>query len=131
MSLDGGTGVTILVTGDEELGSPSSRALIEEEAAGCVAALVLEASADGGALKTERKGVSLYQVRVTGRAAHAGLEPERGVNASVEAGPPGPRGQRPRRRGARHHGHADRGLGRHDQQHRAGVRGVRGRRAGP
>jgi glutamate carboxypeptidase len=77
-------GVTILVTGDEELGSPSSRALIEAEAAGCAAALVLEASADGGALKVERKGVSLYDVRVHGRAAHAGLEPERGVNATVE-----------------------------------------------
>jgi glutamate carboxypeptidase len=77
-------GVTVLVTGDEELGSPSSRALIEDEARGCVAALVLEASADGGALKTARKGVSLYEVAVTGRAAHAGLEPERGVNAGVE-----------------------------------------------
>jgi glutamate carboxypeptidase len=77
-------GVTLLVTGDEELGSPSSRALIEAEAAGCAAALVLEASADGGALKTARKGVSLYQVRAVGRAAHAGLEPERGVNATVE-----------------------------------------------
>jgi glutamate carboxypeptidase len=77
-------GVTLLVTGDEELGSPSSRALIEAEAAGCRAALVLEASADGGALKTARKGVSLYQVRAVGRAAHAGLEPERGVNATVE-----------------------------------------------
>jgi glutamate carboxypeptidase len=77
-------GVTLLVTGDEELGSPSSRALIEEAAAGCRAALVLEASADGGALKTARKGVSLYQVRAVGRAAHAGLEPERGVNATVE-----------------------------------------------
>lgn len=77
-------GVTVLITGDEELGSPSSRALIEDEAAGCAAALVLEASADGGALKTERKGVSLYQVQVKGRAAHAGLEPERGVNATVE-----------------------------------------------
>jgi glutamate carboxypeptidase len=77
-------GVTLLVTGDEELGSPSSRALIEAEAAGCEAALVLEASADGGALKTARKGVSLYQVRAVGRAAHAGLEPERGVNATVE-----------------------------------------------
>ena len=77
-------GVTLLVTGDEEIGSPSSRALIEAEAAGCVAALVLEASADGGALKTARKGVSLYQVRAVGRAAHAGLEPERGVNATVE-----------------------------------------------
>ncbi|GAB2856769.1 M20 family metallopeptidase [Actinoallomurus bryophytorum] len=78
------SGVTILVTADEEIGSPSSRALIEAEAAGPVAALVLEASADGGALKTERKGVSLYGVGVAGRAAHAGLEPERGVNATVE-----------------------------------------------
>jgi glutamate carboxypeptidase len=77
-------GVTLLVTGDEELGSPSSRELIESEAAGCAAALVLEAAADGGALKTARKGVSLYQVRAVGRAAHAGLEPERGVNATME-----------------------------------------------
>src|ERR1700722_9176002 len=77
-------GVTLLVTGDEELGSPSSRGLIEAEAAGCLAALVLEASADGGALKTARKGPSLYRVRAVGRAAHAGLEPERGVNATVE-----------------------------------------------
>jgi len=83
-TLDGRAGVTILVTGDEEVGSPSSRRLIEAEAAGCAAALVLEASAGGGALKTERKGVSGYGVRVTGRAAHAGLEPERGVNATVE-----------------------------------------------
>lgn len=77
-------GVTLLVTGDEELGSPTSRDLIEEEARLAEAALVLEASADGGALKTERKGVSLYDVRVIGRAAHAGLEPELGVNATVE-----------------------------------------------
>ncbi|MEV0280512.1 M20 family metallopeptidase [Streptomyces sp. NPDC050610] len=81
----GADGVTVLITGDEELGSPSSRALVEEEARGCDAALVLEASADGGALKTERKGVSLYEVAVRGRAAHAGLEPHRGVNASIEA----------------------------------------------
>ncbi len=77
-------GVTLLVTGDEEIGSPTSRSLIEDEACGRAAALVLEASADGGALKTERKGVSLYEVRVRGRAAHAGLEPERGVNATIE-----------------------------------------------
>jgi glutamate carboxypeptidase len=77
-------GVTLLVTGDEELGSPSSRELVEEEARAATAALVLEASADGGALKTERKGISLYEVRVVGRAAHAGLEPERGVNATLE-----------------------------------------------
>ncbi|MEV4701902.1 M20 family metallopeptidase [Actinoplanes sp. NPDC049316] len=78
------TGVTVLITGDEELGAPSSRELIEATATGCAAALVLEASADGGALKTERKGVSMYRLRVRGRAAHAGLEPDRGVNASVE-----------------------------------------------
>ncbi|NYE36121.1 glutamate carboxypeptidase [Nocardioides cavernae] len=80
----GTEGVTVLVTGDEELGSPSSRALVEEEGARAEAVLVLEASADGGALKTGRKGVSLYDVDVSGRAAHAGLEPERGTNAAVE-----------------------------------------------
>jgi glutamate carboxypeptidase len=83
-ALAGREGVTFLVTGDEELGSPTSRGLIEREAAGRVAALVLEASADGGALKIKRKGISLYRVSAHGRAAHAGLEPERGVNATVE-----------------------------------------------
>jgi glutamate carboxypeptidase len=78
------SGVTILVTADEEIGSPTSRELIEAEGAGCAAALVLEASADGGAVKTERKGISMYRVRAIGRAAHAGLEPERGVNATIE-----------------------------------------------
>ena len=78
------TAVTILITGDEEIGSTTSRQLIQDEAARCTAALVLEASADGGALKTARKGMSEYHIEVTGRAAHAGLEPERGVNAVVE-----------------------------------------------
>lgn len=83
-SLPDRTGVSILITGDEELGSPSSRELIEQEAIGCAAVFVLEASADG-AVKIARKGVSLYRVHVTGRAAHAGLEPELGVNAAVES----------------------------------------------
>ncbi|MEU3627240.1 glutamate carboxypeptidase [Amycolatopsis coloradensis] len=78
------TGLSILVTGDEEIGSPSSRALIEETAAGCDAAFVLEASADGGALKCRRKGVSQYRIEVVGRASHAGLEPEKGINAGIE-----------------------------------------------
>jgi glutamate carboxypeptidase len=78
-------GVTLLVTGDEEVGSPSSRALIEEEAAGCDAVLVLEAAAPDGALKCARKGVALYTLEVTGVAAHAGLDPEKGANAAVEA----------------------------------------------
>ncbi|MFE7566587.1 M20 family metallopeptidase [Streptomyces sp. NPDC057539] len=77
-------GLSILITGDEEVGSPSSRRLIEEEARGCDAVFVLEASADGGALKCRRKGVSLYRIDVEGRAAHAGLEAEKGVNAGVE-----------------------------------------------
>ncbi len=77
-------GVTLLVTGDEEIGSPTSRQLIEDEAARCAASLVLEPSAPGGALKCERKGISNYVVNVTGRASHAGLDPEAGVNASVE-----------------------------------------------
>ncbi len=82
-ALDDLTGVTILVTTDEELGSPSSRALIETEAAGARAALILEASA-AGAIKVARKGVSLYRLTAHGTASHAGLEPEAGVNASIE-----------------------------------------------
>ncbi|HEX4222364.1 MAG TPA: M20 family metallopeptidase [Pseudonocardiaceae bacterium] len=83
-SLSDVDGVTLLVTGDEELGSPSSRDLIEAEAHGCAATLVLEAAGPGGALKTSRKGVSRYQLTAHGRAAHAGLEPEKGINASLE-----------------------------------------------
>ncbi|GAA2406138.1 M20 family metallopeptidase [Nonomuraea africana] len=82
-TLDDLDGVTLLVTTDEELGSPTSRAWIEEQARGATAAFVLEASADG-ALKVQRKGVSLYDVLIGGRAAHAGLEPHKGVNAAVE-----------------------------------------------
>lgn len=78
-------GVALLITGDEEIGSATSRHLIEAEARQCIAALVLEASAPGGALKTARKGASFYELQVQGRAAHAGLEPERGINASIEA----------------------------------------------
>ncbi|WAU86118.1 M20/M25/M40 family metallo-hydrolase [Streptomyces sp. Qhu-G9] len=79
-------GVCVLVNGDEEVGSPTSRTLVEESARGCAAALVLEASADAtGALKTARSGTSRYEIVVHGRAAHAGLEPHRGINAAVEA----------------------------------------------
>lgn len=77
-------GVTLLVTGDEEIGSLTSRQLIEDEAAGCDAAFVMEAAGPGGSLKTARKGISIYSVDITGHAAHAGTEPELGVNASVE-----------------------------------------------
>ncbi|MFF8644097.1 M20 family metallopeptidase [Streptomyces sp. NPDC015345] len=78
-------GVCVLVTGDEEVGSDTSRALIEETARQCAATFVLEASADGGAVKTARKGTSAYELVVHGKAAHSGLEPEKGVNAAIEA----------------------------------------------
>ncbi|MFJ1708493.1 M20/M25/M40 family metallo-hydrolase [Kitasatospora sp. NPDC088346] len=84
-ALDERSGVEILVTADEEVGSHSSRALIEERALACGAVLVCEGAADGGALKTGRKGCGTFQVAVTGRASHAGLEPAAGVNALVEA----------------------------------------------
>ena len=78
------SGVECLFTSDEEVGSAASRALLEERAVACGSVLVLEPSADGGALKTGRKGCGTFEVSVTGRAAHAGLEPEKGANALVE-----------------------------------------------
>ncbi|WP_327238459.1 M20 family metallopeptidase [Streptomyces sp. NBC_01317] len=85
-SLPSPDGVCVLVNGDEEVGSATSRQLIEESARGCAAAFVLEASADDeGALKIARKGTARYDIVVHGRAAHAGQEPHKGVNAAIEA----------------------------------------------
>lgn len=84
-ALEDRRGIEMLLTSDEEVGSGSSRALIEERARAAGAVLVLEPSADGGALKTGRKGTGTFVVTVEGRAAHAGLEPEKGVNALIEA----------------------------------------------
>lgn len=84
-ALDDASGVEMLFTADEEVGSVTSRALLEERALACGNVLVLEPSADGGAVKTGRKGVGTFEVVIHGRAAHAGLEPEKGVNALVEA----------------------------------------------
>ncbi|WP_184573253.1 M20 family metallopeptidase [Streptomyces zagrosensis] len=84
-ALEDRSGVEILVTADEEVGSHSSRALIEERALACGAVLVFEGAADGGAVKTGRKGCGTFHVSIAGRASHAGLEPEAGVNALIEA----------------------------------------------
>jgi glutamate carboxypeptidase len=84
-SLADRSGVEILVTSDEEVGSDASRALIEERALVCGNVLVCEPSADGGALKVARKGTGTFELVVHGRAAHAGLEPEKGVNSLVAA----------------------------------------------
>ncbi len=75
--------LTLLCTGDEEVGSGASRQTIEEAARESSAVLVLEPPAEG-ALKVGRKGVGTYRLRMHGRAAHAGLEPELGVNAVAE-----------------------------------------------
>ncbi|HVL81523.1 MAG TPA: M20 family metallopeptidase [Actinomycetota bacterium] len=82
-SLQDPSGIRILFTSDEEVGAPTSRGLIEEAARSVGAVLVCEPS-HHGALKVARKGIATYRVRTTGRAAHAGLEPEKGVNALVE-----------------------------------------------
>ncbi len=73
--------VRMLFNGDEELGSPFSRPYIEAASDGALATLVFEASADGGRLKTARKGVGVFDVTVTGVEAHAGLDPEAGASA--------------------------------------------------
>ncbi|MFZ3217765.1 MAG: M20 family metallopeptidase [Candidatus Acidiferrales bacterium] len=77
--------IVFLWTSDEEIGSESSRRTIEQEARRCDAVLVLEpAFGREGRLKTERKGVGGAEIVVTGRAAHAGIDPEKGVNAVHE-----------------------------------------------
>jgi glutamate carboxypeptidase len=74
-----------LWTSDEEIGSQSSRRIIEREARRSDAAVVLEpALGPAGRLKTERKGVGTVELVVTGRAAHAGINPQDGVNAVHE-----------------------------------------------
>jgi glutamate carboxypeptidase len=75
--------VALIATTDEETGSTTSRKLIEEVSKQAKAVLVMEASLDGK-LKIGRKGTSMYQITIHGRAAHAGLEPEKGINATVE-----------------------------------------------
>src|SRR5580704_12399973 len=77
--------IACLWTSDEEIGSDSSRRIIEREARRSDAVLVLEPAGEPhGALKTSRKGVGEIELRVIGRAAHSGLKPEEGINAVHE-----------------------------------------------
>ena len=76
--------LVVLVTSDEEVGSPTSRALIERHASEAEFVLVLEPPLGPGTLKLRRKGVGRFRIEAAGRAAHAGLEPEKGVSATVE-----------------------------------------------
>jgi len=77
--------VVALMTPDEEVGSPASRELIEREARGSEAVLVAEpANVPDGAVKTFRKGVGVFRMRVRGRSAHAGAAHREGVSAVEE-----------------------------------------------
>jgi glutamate carboxypeptidase len=76
--------IVMLWTTDEEIGSASSRAVIEEEARRSGAVLVLEPSLPGGAVKTSRKGCGDFELRVHGVPAHAGIDPGKGASAIHE-----------------------------------------------
>jgi glutamate carboxypeptidase len=76
--------VRVFVTGDEEMGSPTARPHLEAAAAGAAAALVVEPPGPTGNLKTSRKGLGRFSVRITGRTAHAGTHKEEGVSAIHE-----------------------------------------------
>lgn len=77
--------VTVLLVSDEEVGSQSSQAITEKLARESAAVLVLEpAHGLNGAVKTARKGVGEYELRATGKAAHSGLDFEKGQSAVVE-----------------------------------------------
>ncbi len=75
--------VALVATTDEETGSATSKELINRLSKDADAVLVFEASLDGK-VKTGRKGTAMYQVKVTGLASHAGLDPEKGINATTE-----------------------------------------------
>jgi len=79
-------GVTLALTSDEEVGSASGWPLLKNlaEIGRVKKALILEPSAPGGRVKTGRKGTGIFEMKVEGRAAHAGLEPEKGASAILE-----------------------------------------------
>ena len=76
--------IVMLWTTDEEIGSGTSREIIEAEARAAAAVLVLEPALPGGALKTARKGCGEFELTVHGVAAHAGLDPGKGASAIHE-----------------------------------------------
>lgn len=76
--------IAYVLNSDEEIGSPSSHEVIEAAAAGRDAALVLEAGRANGNIVSARKGIGRYTLSVSGRSAHAGVEPDKGRNAILE-----------------------------------------------
>jgi glutamate carboxypeptidase len=76
--------IWVLMTTDEEVGSVESEVVIRDVAQNVGLVLVMEPATQEEALKTSRKGVSNFTIKVTGRASHAGNAPEKGINAVVE-----------------------------------------------
>ncbi len=82
---DGFGSITYICNPDEEIGSPWSRDVILAEAAQADVAFVLEGARENGDIVSARKGVADLRIEISGRAAHAGVEPERGRSAILEA----------------------------------------------
>src|SRR3546814_10135400 len=82
-----GMPVTFLYVSEEEVGSPTSRAIIEREARQAKYVLVTEPARDGGKIVTARKGTAGVTVKITGRPAHAGARHEDGRSAEKELEP--------------------------------------------
>ena len=76
--------IHFLVTSEEEIGSPQSEPVIKQLAADCELVLVMEPATSEGTIKTWRKGGGKYELTVDGRASHAGIAPEQGINAIIE-----------------------------------------------
>jgi glutamate carboxypeptidase len=77
--------ITLVFSPDEEIGSPFSKGIIQELAADHDVAIGLEAARTNGDLVSARKGIAALEVLVTGRAVHAGVRPEKGASAALEA----------------------------------------------
>ena len=75
--------IVLLITSDEEIDSGFSKNLIIDEAKKSIFTFVMEPSLNG-ALKTERSGVGTINLKIYGKASHAGLDPEKGINAIYE-----------------------------------------------
>jgi glutamate carboxypeptidase len=85
VGFDGFGSITYVCNPDEEIGSPSSGPAIRDLAPEHDAALVLEGARANGDIVSARKGITDYTIRIVGRAAHAGVEPEKGRNAVLQA----------------------------------------------
>lgn len=77
--------ITLLCTPDEEIGSPASNQVTEKLASQADAVIGLEAARRNGDIVSARKGMATFEIDIVGRAAHAGVAPELGVNACLEA----------------------------------------------